>query len=102
RTNPNKIYYGLYQYPGGKVEENETYRQGAIRELEEEMGIRKNKTDLQYILTHRFEKITCKVFMVETEEIPKQKEPMEMSQWEEIEAEELKDYHMTYISKLMC
>ena len=54
-----------WQYPGGKVEENETYRQGAIRELEEETGIKKNKTDLKYIMTHRFEKITCKVFLIE-------------------------------------
>ncbi|MBC7708072.1 NUDIX domain-containing protein [Polaromonas sp.] len=46
-------YYGL---PAGKVEKNESYIQGAIREAQEEVGVTLQATNLKHVLTsHRFE-----------------------------------------------
>jgi mutator protein MutT len=33
------IYHGLLEFPGGKIEENETPLAAAVREVEEEVGI---------------------------------------------------------------
>jgi len=47
-------HYGL---PSGKVEEDESYIQGAVREAEEEVGIKIKAEDLKHIITiHRYEK----------------------------------------------
>ena len=39
----NSPWYGTYSIPKGKLENNETYIQAAIRETEEEIGIRIDK-----------------------------------------------------------
>lgn len=38
------IYHGLLEFPGGKIEENETPLEAAIREVKEEVGIDINST----------------------------------------------------------
>ena len=46
-NNPNDRHNGQISFPGGKLENGETYEQGALREAEEEVGI--NATDIQLI-----------------------------------------------------
>lgn len=65
--------------------------------MEEETGIKKKETELRYITTHRFEGITCKIFIIRTEKEPELKEPKEMSKWIKIKPEELKNYNMSMI-----
>lgn len=38
-------YHGLLEFPGGKIEENETPVEGAVREVQEEVGITINPQD---------------------------------------------------------
>ena len=41
--------YGMWQSPGGKVEGNENPMKAAVRETEEETGIKVKKEDLEYL-----------------------------------------------------
>ncbi len=43
-------YKGMYNFVGGKVEENETNDEGAYRELYEETGIRKQDIELEHFM----------------------------------------------------
>lgn len=53
RTKPG-FGYGLYSLPGGKVEDDETPRQAAVREAYEELGITLQKDDL--VCVHVFDR----------------------------------------------
>ncbi|HSX53142.1 MAG TPA: NUDIX domain-containing protein [Patescibacteria group bacterium] len=47
---------GCYGLPSGKVEKNESFVQGAVREAKEEVGIEVKPSDLKQLITvHRFD-----------------------------------------------
>ena len=96
RKDKNKPYYGKWQFPCGKIEEHENYEEGAIRELLEETGIKREIKELEYIITHRFQNITCKIYMTRLyKEKPEHKEKNKMSEWRKIGYRELRSYTMT-------
>lgn len=47
------IYHGLLEFPGGGIEAGETPLQAAVREVEEEVGIRINPVDGQFMGIYR-------------------------------------------------
>jgi len=49
RNMPNKIAYGFFCLPGGTVEHDETVKQAACREAEEEIGITVVESDLSIV-----------------------------------------------------
>lgn len=51
RPNYNGTHGGQISFPGGKLEENETVKEAAIRETEEEVGILKNQINILGELT---------------------------------------------------
>jgi 8-oxo-dGTP diphosphatase len=46
----NPPYRGCWAFPGGFIDENETTKECALRELEEETGIRLNEDNLRLLL----------------------------------------------------
>jgi len=47
KRKPQKIYSDCWEFPGGKLEKNESFQQAIIRELQEELGIRVEIKDLK-------------------------------------------------------
>jgi mutator protein MutT len=71
---------GLYSLPGGKIEQDETAQQAAVREAKEELGITINEKDLEFVhLFHRkgaTERIFAIIFKVKKwQGTPENKEP---------------------------
>ena len=54
-----------YMMPGGKIEPNETYPEALARELNEELGLAIQLTDLHFIGSHRAIAVNEKHTMVE-------------------------------------
>ena len=75
RANTQKSGTGLWQLPGGKVNENESNEEAAIREISEEVGISINKIQLEYItdlvdtwiINNSNDYITMSLFLVKLE-----------------------------------
>nr|CAG8573536.1 12153_t:CDS:2 [Entrophospora candida] len=103
RENMNKVYYGLYQYPGGGKEDGESFKEAAIRELEEETGIERNIEDLEYVTTHKWknngQECKTKVYLVRLFRIigerPEVREPNNIKEWIKIDYKDLRHYKMT-------
>lgn len=68
---PAKKYYGgFWEFPGGKLEANETFEDAIIRELKEELGIVAKQEDLKTIdiVNHSYDNktfIIMNVFFLE-------------------------------------
>ena len=51
---PGKPYAGYWEFPGGKIETNETVHQALERELEEELGIRIGQSHVWNMIEHDY------------------------------------------------
>ena len=60
RTQPGKVMYGLWQVPGGKVEDKETSLEAVLRETQEETGIKLNEN--QTLLIFNDPEFDCDVY----------------------------------------
>lgn len=64
-----KFLSGFWELPGGKLFNNESFEDCAVRELYEEIGVNINKEDLKNIdlITHRYKKniIVMMIYLVE-------------------------------------
>ena len=69
RRNANQALGGYWEFPGGKVEKDESFHEAAIRELKEELNINVNQSNLILIdtVSHSYVKnhiIMMHVFLV--------------------------------------
>lgn len=54
RRKPGKSLEGYWEFPGGKVEQNETYEECLVRELQEELGLKINVRGLFKSVVHHY------------------------------------------------
>jgi len=100
RKNPKKDFCDYYQVTGGKLEPNESYENCAIREAEEEAGV-KVEGILYVALDKYIDKTTGNLFECAIyigyigKQIPENKEPENHDNWELIELKKLKTYNLT-------
>ena len=61
RRKPHKIFGGYWEFPGGKVEENEKYEEALERELAEELGMKVIVKGHFTTVLHDYEKFTIEL-----------------------------------------
>ena len=85
---------GLWEFPGGRIEKNETPEQALIREIKEEIGL--NITVGQLYLQKTFEydikNIDIAFYMCQQADLNQQPKNIEVADWRFVELSALKDY----------
>ncbi len=81
-------FYGLLEFPGGGIEVGETPLQAAVREVEEEVGIKIKATDGKFMGTYA-NPVQDKTILLNVHLFPAYSELEGKGQWLKIESTEL-------------
>ena len=83
---------GLWEFPGGKREPNETFEACLARELREELGIEVTVVDLVESLTHAYPEQTVHLKFYRCQWREHEPQPLGCPAFKWVTATELKDY----------
>jgi 8-oxo-dGTP diphosphatase len=94
RSAKNSFAPQAYSLPGGKVEKDESFRQAAIREINEELGIILQEDDLEFVHTFyrkgtEHELVACIFRCRKWQGEPSNKEPDKHDEMKWIDADQL-------------
>lgn len=86
RRKPEKSLGGYWEFPGGKVEEEETHEDSLKRELIEELNLNVNIKKHFFNTVQHYEKITIELisFICETENIVSESTDHDQLEWVEV------------------
>jgi mutator protein MutT len=83
---------GLWEFPGGKREPEETFEQCLVRELREELGIEVAVGDLVESLTHAYQEKTVHLKFYRCRWLRHEPQPLGCPAFQWVTAPQLKDY----------
>lgn len=91
----HQTFEGKWEFPGGKIKENETHQQALERELLEELAIRTSTESLFMLNNHNYENFSIKLYAYYSKLIEGEIKLSDHDQvaWEEIS--NLKNYDFT-------
>ena len=87
RRASNVPYSGFYEFPGGKIEKNETPKEALYREIEEELGVKSEIGNFFHEIVWK-EKFLLKCYFTKIEDISK----MELRVHDDFQWVNLKNY----------
>lgn len=87
RRKPEKSLGGYWEFPGGKVEEDESYEESLLRELIEELNLQVEIKQHFFDTVHHYDKGAIELisFICETEDIAKDSTDHDQLEWVKVD-----------------
>lgn len=92
RRPENGLLGGLWEFPGGKVEANETIEEAAIREVKEEVGISVRVDELLAVVEHQYTHFSITLHAFTCRYLAGEPQALGCTEWRWIKVEELDKY----------
>lgn len=83
---------GLWEFPGGKIEPNETVQDCIKREIQEELGIEVSVEECLSIIKHRYSKFDVTLFVYYCQYVKGEPQPIECEEIRWVSVSELDRY----------
>jgi A/G-specific adenine glycosylase len=96
---PNKLLGGMWEFPGGKVENGETHQMALMRELREELGIETSIDDEIGIYDHVYTHFSVTVHAYQTQIDSGELRKIEVADFQWVEADALNDFPMGKVDR---
>ncbi len=101
KRKPEKVQGGLWEFPGGKLEEDENPDTALIRELSEELGMQVNNCNFFSSHIHHYESISIELLAYECEFVSATFKLTDHDEFKFIMPEELTNYAMAAADKFI-
>lgn len=91
---PNKHLAGYWEFPGGKVEENESIEKALIREIKEEIGVTLHSPDQFQIIKHEYDTHSVTLHIYKTSKFSGKIDCLEVESYEWASINKLHSYQL--------
>ncbi len=92
RRKPQGEMGGLWEFPGGKIEANETVEECIVREIREELAIEIAVCDRLIEINHTYDTFKVTLFVYHCQYLSGEPQPIECEEIRWVELSELKNY----------
>ena len=101
RRGPGRSHAGMWEFPGGKVENGESHQQALIREINEEMGCSIEVDESLGIYRHAYTHFRVTLHAYHCRVISGEPQALDASEIRWVKVNELTDYPMGKIDRLI-